>query len=697
VCSPSPARGATLTCRGARRIFGPGRWASHVLLPSNQVPRSAIEIPADSAGQGSKVTYRRLHLRLLTLAFSGPTAQLEAPFLEEYARDSLKQLRITLLLGVLFYGAFAVLDQLMLQQYKHVAWLIRFAVVCPAISLAYFATYRPWFKPLMQPLLSALNLLGGVGIIVMIAVIPAPVSQAYYAGLVLVLMFSYLFVRHRFVWATATGCLLVALYEAAALGLTETPGPVLVSNSFFLVSANLACMGICYSMEYFVRRDFYLVHLLTLEQERVRRINRSLEEKVEARTAELRRSNRSLEQEIAEHQRAEEERQRLEERLNRAEKMEAIGTLAGGVAHDLNNVLGIVVGYAELLLGEAAMSGRLRHHAERIMNGGERAAAIVQDLLTMARRGVPTRKVVDLNGILAEYTAAPEFAKLLASHPKLRVVTAPGAGPLHVVGSPVHLGKSILNLVINAAEAMPNGGTVTITTGHRYLDRPVRGYDDVRQGDYVVLSVSDTGEGIPATDLKRIFEPFYTRKVMGRSGTGLGLAVVWGTVKDHSGYIDVESREGRGSTFTLYLPVTTEEPSHAPVAESLAACLGRGESILVVDDVEGQRDLATRMLQKLNYSVVAVASGEEALSYLGRTRVDLVVLDMIMDPGMDGLDTYERILATNPGQKAIVVSGFSESDRVSRVRELGVGAYLGKPYVLAHLGMAVRKELDRTS
>jgi signal transduction histidine kinase/CheY-like chemotaxis protein len=585
----------------------------------------------------------------------------------------------------------------MLRDHWQIAWLIRFAVVCPAILLVFAATYRPWFKRLMQPVLSSLNLLGGIGIIVMVVVIPPPVSHLYYAGLILVLIFSYTFVRHRFVYAAMTGCLLVVLYEIAALGLTDMPGSVLISNSFFLVSANIANMGICYSMEYFARRDFYLVQLLTHERENVRLINRSLEGKVEERTAELLRSNRQLEREIAERKRAEEERRKLEERLNRAEKMEAIGTLAGGVAHDLNNVLGIVVGYAELLLGEVDKSSRIRHHAEQIMSGGERATAIVQDLLTIARRGVQTRKVVNVNSVILEYTNAPEFSKIVSSHPNARIVTDPEADLLNIMGSPVHLGRTILNLVTNAAEAMPNGGTVTITTGNRYLDRPVPGYDDVREGDYVVLSVSDTGEGIPAADRKRIFEPFYTKKVMGRSGTGLGLAVVWGVVKDHNGYIDVQSREGQGTTFTIYFPVTREDLSKGQVPKSLSEYMGKNEFILVVDDVEGQRELATRMLEKLNYTVATASSGEEALSYVGMNRVDLIVLDMIMDPGMDGLDTYRRILETNPKQKAIVVSGFSETDRVTGVRELGAGAYVRKPYVLEDLGMAVRKELDRSS
>jgi CheY-like chemotaxis protein len=252
-----------------------------------------------------------------------------------------------------------------------------------------------------------------------------------------------------------------------------------------------------------------------------------------------------------------------------------------------------------------------------------------------------------------------------------------------------------MNLVSNAAEAMPEGGAITIKTRNRYLDKPVSGYDEVREGDYVVLSVSDTGEGIPPGDLKRIFEPFYTKKVMGRSGTGLGLAVIWGTVKDHLGYINVESQEGKGTIFTLYFPVTREEMSSEKVSISAAEYMGKGESILVVDDVKEQRELAGTMLEKLNYSVVSVSSGEEAVEYLKQKAVDLVVLDMIMDPGMDGLDTYAKILEIHAHQRAIIVSGFSETARVSRAQALGAGTYVKKPYLLEKLGLAVRKELDR--
>jgi len=398
---------------------------------------------------------------------------------------------------------------------------------------------------------------------------------------------------------------------------------------------------------------------------------------------------------VTERRQAEAEHRDLEERLQRAEKMESLGLLAGGVAHDLNNVLGIVVGYAEMLIDETDKSNPMRDDLKKILEGGNRSAAIVQDLLTLARRGVQTKKAANLNAAIADCQKTPEFERVFSNNPHVKLITDLESDLLNIMGSPVHLGKTIVNLVSNAVEAMPNGGVLKIATSNQYLDMPIHGYDNIREGDYVVLAMSDTGEGILERDIKRIFEPFYTKKIMGRSGTGLGLAVVWGTIKDHNGYINVESEEGKGTIFTLYFPVTREEIASDQIFVSLSEYMGKGETILVVDDIKGQRELASRMLTKLNYVVSTVASGEEAIEYLKKNKADLMVLDMIMDPGIDGLETYEKVLEINPIQKAVIVSGFSESDRVKEAHRIGAGAYVRKPYILERLGMAVRRELDR--
>ena len=256
---------------------------------------------------------------------------------------------------------------------------------------------------------------------------------------------------------------------------------------------------------------------------------------------------------ITERKRAEGERRRLEERLQRAEKMEALGTLAGGVAHDLNNVLGVLVGYSELLLQNVPQESPLQRHAMQIFKGGQRAAAIIQDLLTLTRRGVLVSETVNLNRIISDFLQTPEFEAIKSHHPGVQFKTSLDAELLNVKGSPIHLSKTVMNLLSNAAEAISGSGEVLIRTENRYVDRPIHGYDTTQEGEYAVLTVSDTGSGISSADIGRIFEPFYTKKVMGRSGTGLGLAVVWGTVKDHDGYIDVrKQREKRKCLYPLF-------------------------------------------------------------------------------------------------------------------------------------------------
>jgi len=392
---------------------------------------------------------------------------------------------------------------------------------------------------------------------------------------------------------------------------------------------------------------------------------------------------------------AEREKEILQAQLHRSQKMEAIGTLAGGVAHDLNNILGGLVSYPELLLIQLPEDSSLRKPILTIQKSGEKAAAVVQDLLTLARRGVVVTDVVNLNDVITEYLDSPEHEKLQSYHPGVHIETRFEKDTLNILGSPTHLSKTVMNLISNAAEAMPGGGTLTVSTQNRYIDRHIRGYDNVNEGDYVVLTISDTGTGISPDDIDKIFEPFYTKKKMGRSGTGLGMAVVWGTVKDHNGYIDVQSTEGRGTTFTLYFPATREKLYEDKSHLAIGSYSGDGESILVIDDVEEQRKIASGMLKELGYSVAMVSSGEEAVEYLKINKVDLLVLDMIMDPGMDGLDTYKKILEIHHGQKAIIASGFSETDRVKEAQSLGAITYVRKPFLLEKIGLAVKEELEK--
>jgi PAS domain S-box-containing protein len=405
-----------------------------------------------------------------------------------------------------------------------------------------------------------------------------------------------------------------------------------------------------------------------------------------------------ISRDITGQKKAEEERRELEEKLLQSEKMEAIGALAGGVAHDLNNTLSAIVNYPELLLLDLPEDSPHRTLVTAIQQAGERAAAIVMDLLTLAGKGVVMTEVVSLNDIVVDFFNSPEYEKLKSFYPGVHIETHPAKKSCNMHGSPIRLSKMLLNLFTNAMESVheKKEGKVTVSTGNRYVNRPVKGYDhDVPVGEYVVLTVADNGAGMSPGDIKKIFMPFYTRKKMGRSGTGLGMMVVWGAVKDHKGYIVVSGHEGRETTVDLYFPVTREKLAATEEPAAIAEYMGNGESIVVIDDEAEQRHIASMLLNQLGYTVITAADVEEAFEYLEDRSADLFILDMVMEPKLDGLDTYKKILEKFPGAKAIITSGFSETERVREAQRLGAGEYIRKPYTMKKLSRAIRKELNR--
>ncbi len=386
---------------------------------------------------------------------------------------------------------------------------------------------------------------------------------------------------------------------------------------------------------------------------------------------------------------------RLEQELIQAQKMEVIGNLAAGVAHDLNNILSGLVSYPDLLLLEIAKDDPLYKKIQVIQKSGKKAAAIVQDLLTLARRGVTIDEICSINNIISDYFESAEFQLTKKNYPNILIRTDLHESLLNVKGSATHLSKVIMNILSNSLESMPAGGEITISTTNIYVDNFIAGYENIPKGEYVCTSITDNGVGIPQDDLHRIFEPFYSKKSMRQSGTGLGMTIIWATIKDHSGYIDIQSKEGQGTTFRVYLPITREsiptEQSRIVIDDYIGS-----ESILIVDDIAEQTDIAKNMLSKLGYTVLTATSGEKALEIIKQRPVDLIILDMIMPGGLDGLETYKGVIQMYPHQKAIITSGFSESERVKDLLHLGAGDYVQKPYTMEKLGMAVRRELDRT-
>jgi two-component system cell cycle sensor histidine kinase/response regulator CckA len=394
---------------------------------------------------------------------------------------------------------------------------------------------------------------------------------------------------------------------------------------------------------------------------------------------------------ITELKKAQEEGQRLREKLANAQRMESLGVLAGGVAHDLNNILGPLVGYPEVIKRRLPPDSSVRDQIAKIEESAKRAAEVVQDLLTMGRRGRYEMAHTDLNRIITSYLESPDFVRQRSRFPKVRtkVQLDPAVPPVY--GSDAHLSKVLMNLVINALDAMPDGGTLTIKTECQHLTKLFGGYDNIEHGRYNILTVTDTGIGIDEADSKRIFDPFFSKKKLGKSGSGLGLSVVYAVVKDHNGYVDVRSELAKGSDFIIYLPAL--ETGAATGEQKPVYDIKGNEKILVVDDVAEQRELAVTLLSSLGYQMTSVASGREAVAYLKDNDCDVVVLDMIMEPDFDGLDTYRELIQMHPGQKAVIVSGFSQTDRVREAEKLGVTKYVKKPYTMQSLGKAIREVL----
>ena len=401
---------------------------------------------------------------------------------------------------------------------------------------------------------------------------------------------------------------------------------------------------------------------------------------------------------ITKEKQQEKEQARLEELLHRSKQMEAIGTLAGGIAHDLNNILSGIVSFPDLLLLDLPDDDSRRPIVETIKKSGERAAIVVQDLLTLAQTGITGTIPVDFNRLVEEYLRSTESKLLQSNYPGLRISYTPEKALLPINGSPTHLKKILINIINNAVEAMPGGGQLKILTENVYIEKHIVHSGRITEGQYIKVSVSDTGKGIDPKDLERVFEPFYSTKNTSRTGAGLGMAVVWSSVQDHRGYIDIKTIPGKGTEVMLYFPVDPAivmQHSLKPVGThaETAQFTGRGESILLVDDLPEQLEIGKKILEKLEYRAVSVSSGEEAVAYLQQNHADLVILDMVMEPGLDGLETYEQIISQNPDQKAIIASGYAETQRVKKALHLGVHQFIRKPYSLRTLGEAIRSAL----
>jgi two-component system, cell cycle sensor histidine kinase and response regulator CckA len=635
-------------------------------------------LPVSMAGPDS------MDVNPITLAFS---SDLEAQFQDDYYNKSLSLVRLSLVAGILLYSLFGILDAELIPYMKETLWTIRLVVVCPLLMGLIALSYSSQFRKYFQMAMSTGMVLSGLGIIVMISIIPSPVNNFYYAGLILILIWGYTFTRVRFVWASVAGWIIVISYEIAAIWINDTPRMVLISNNFFFISANLAGMFSSYYIEYYCRRDFYLAYLLESEQENIAAANRKLERIVQERTAELSETNRNLRQEIEEKKQAEEKKAELESQLQRAQKMEAIGTLAGGIAHDFNNLLMSIQGYASLMLMDPGASQNQREKLKNIEQSVQRGSELTKQLLGFARGGKYEVRPTNINELVDKSSQLFGRTKKEIS---ISTKFDPNIWIVEVDQGQVE--RVMLNLYLNALQAMPAGGRLSIATRNVVLDNDSAKKYGMEPGRYVKISVADTGIGMDDRIRERVFEPFFTTKEMGR-GTGLGLASAYGIVKSHGGLIDVESQIGQGSTFNIFLPASEKTVvNEIPTSVKL---LKGNETILLVDDEETVLDVGIEILQWLGYTVFYARSGKEAISILKErdAKIDLVILDMIM-PEMSGGKAFDLIKRLKPGQRVLLSSGYSISGEARQILNRGCNGFIQKPFDIKTLSCKIREILE---
>jgi len=619
----------------------------------------------------------------LTLSFSGGSGHLEPEYLDEHFKNSLTQIRIALLVGCSFYAVFGLLDAALVPAQTKEFWLIRYAVVCPLALSIYVFSFFPQFKRYANASLFLLCMVAGFGIVIMTAIAAPPANYSYYAGLILVFIYLFTFVKMGFLWAMAASWSIIVFYEIMAIYVLKAPFPILLNNNFFIIGSNLYCMIAGYSIEYFERKNFLLRRMLSDEKDTVARMNDALERKVMERTRDLETANRKIHEDA-------DRRIQLETQLLQAQKMESVGRLAGGVAHDFNNMLAVIQGNAEIALDKVDRIHPVRHHLDQIFKTTQRSADLVRQLLAFARKQTIAPKVLNLNETIQAMLKM--LQRLIGED--IDLLWRPGSDLWTIKMDPSQIDQVLANLCVNARDAISDVGKITIETENATIDeRHCRDHGGGAPGKYVRLSVTDNGCGMDRETLEKIFDPFFTTKELGK-GTGLGLATVYGIVSQNHGFIDVHSEPGQGTTFEIYLPRHEGESKGIPQHKTEQYLPSGHETILLVEDEPALLKMGKTMLHRFGYVVLTAGTPEEAIDLAGRHagNIDLLMTDVIM-PGMNGRDLARRLQTRYPALKAVFMSGYT-ADVIAHhgIPDKGV-QFIQKPFSMEALAVKVREAL----
>ena len=630
-----------------------------------------------------------MKLHPLSLRFIEDQSNLEKEYRNLYFRESIQTFRITIFLALIFYALFAGLDISVARPFVKELWLIRFAFVIPVFLIVIGISYLSWFKKYMQLVTGLIMYFAGFGIIMMIYYVSKIHVYSYYAGLMLIFIFGYTFIRARIIPATIAGWSIVLTYEIVAVFFTDTPTVYLINNNFFFISANIIGMFICYYFDRTTRRDFFMRKLLEIEKNKVKAANDILEQKVQERTQQLMETNIELKKEIELRKQYEKERAKLEAQLMQLQKMETIGTLAGGIAHDFNNILTPILGYTEMALEEIEEDSTLRFDIEQINHAAIRAKDLVKQILTFSRQMDVEKKPSNLKSIIEEV-----LNLVRASLPKnieIKTNLLPRCGTVLVDETQIH--QVVMNLCTNAGQAMiPRGGLLQIDLEEAELNAmQVKKLNNISPGVYACIIVTDTGIGMDKQTMQRIFEPFFTKKEVG-VGSGLGLAVVHGIINSYRGAITVKSAPGEGTTFKIYLPRFSEAKETEISEEFLKTGM---EHIMFVDDEEEVTFIGKKMLESLGYSVTIRTDGYRAFQEFSAhpKAYDLLVADQIM-PGLLGTSLAAKFRQLNPKLKVIIITGAKESINEQIIEDYKIDELLLKPLKISEFSKVIRKVLD---
>ncbi len=621
----------------------------------------------------------------ITIAFKDK--DLEKRFFSYYTDRNLVHGRVCHILAIFFYSIFGIFDLTLFPDAKNAMWFIRYAVVLPVFVAGFIYSFTESYKKYWQVLFAGYVLLTGGGYIYMTAIAPPAISHFLYTGIIFCLFFGYAFIRLRVIHATWSAWLITLGYIAVVTWEQDAPQAIVLNSIPYICGLNFLGMLIGYSIEMTARQNFLLINNLRMTEEALRESHCLLEKRVQDRTEELERANRAM---VADRK----EKRKLEEQFRQAQKMEAVGRLAGGVAHDFNNLMSIIIGYSDIALLDMAPDEPLRKNLEEIKKAGESATAVTRQLLAFSRKQILQVKIVNLNEIIAGIDKM--LRRLIGEDVEVRAMLALKLRPIEA--DPGQMEQVLLNLVVNARDVMPQGGQLLIETQNITIDGKLHASQgfQIEPGPYVLLSVKDSGCGMDQQTKSQIFEPFFTTKEKGR-GTGLGLATVYGIVKQSRGYIWVDSEPGQGTTFKLYFPVATTPVSVSPeiITPAVAENLKGTETLVLVEDDVSLRELVRKTLEQYGYRVMEAQSGAAAIETITKYDglISLLVTDVVM-PEMNGREVAMRAQTLRPDLKVLYMSGYTD-DAIAHhgVLETGVN-FIEKPFTAKALAAQIRKVLD---